>query len=65
VRDEEQSEGGGDGRLNCTQMGLFEIHGDSNSHTGTLLQETVTLNDGEGGDMPLGQNEARVIRLVD
>jgi hypothetical protein len=56
--------GGGDGRMNCTQLGLFEIHGDGNTHTGTLLQETVTLNDGEGGDMPLGQNEARLVRLV-
>ena len=58
--------GGGDGRLYCTQMGLFEIHQTgANSHTGTLIQGTVILPDGIGGDLPVGQNEARVVRLVD
>jgi hypothetical protein len=57
---------GGDGRLYCTQMGLFEIHSSgANMHTGTLLQETVILPDGIGGDLPIGQSEARVVRLVD
>jgi hypothetical protein len=54
------------GGLLCTQMGLFQIHRTaSNRHTGTLLRETVVLNEGIGGDLPIGQNEARLIRLVD
>lgn len=57
---------GGDGRLYCTQMGLFRIRqSGANRHTGTLLQDTVVLPDGIGGDLPVGQNEARVVRLVD
>lgn len=58
--------GGGDGRLYCTQMGLFEIENTgANKHTGTLLQATPVVTDGEGGDLPTSQNEARLIRLVD
>jgi hypothetical protein len=58
--------GGGDGRLYCTQMGLFQIHQTgANEHTGTLIQGTIILPDGIGGDLPVGQNEARVVRLVD
>jgi len=63
---ESLSSGGGAARLTCPLMGMFRIYQTgANSHSGVLIQETLILSEGQGGDLPAGMNEARVIRLVD